>query len=66
MKCRFVDASIFTLHKLTVSQNSMGKASFTMDMWSYPNKTPFMAIMAHWIEATIQETPQGPQHILKL
>jgi len=25
-----------------------------------------MAVTAHWIEATTQETPHGPQHILKL
>jgi hypothetical protein len=52
--------------KLTVLQNSMGKISFTTDMWSDPNKTPFMAVTAHWIEATMQETAHGPQHILKL
>jgi hypothetical protein len=54
------------LYKLTLSQNSMGKISFTTDMWSDPNKTPFMAVTAHWIEATPQETSHGPQHILKL
>jgi hypothetical protein len=37
-----------------------------MDMWSDPNKTPFMAVTAHWIEGTTQETSHGPQHILKL
>jgi hypothetical protein len=25
-----------------------------------------MAVTAHWIESTIQDTPHGPQHILKL
>ena len=48
------------------TQESLGKVSFTMDMWSDPNKSPFMAVTAHWIEATTQETPHGPQHILKL
>jgi len=54
------------LNKLTISQNSMGKISFTTDMWSDPNKTPFMAVTAHWIEATTQETSHGRQYILKL
>jgi hypothetical protein len=44
----------------------LGKVSFTTDMWSDPNKTPFMAVTAHWIEAATQETPHGLQHILKL
>ena len=66
-KCRFVNnAFIFVLDKLTVSQNSMGKISFTTDMWSDPNKTRFMAVTAHWIEATTQETSHGRQYILKL
>lgn len=34
-------------------------------MWSDPNKTPFMAVTAHWIETT-QGTSHSPQHILKL
>ena len=37
-----------------------------MDMWSDTNLTPFMAVTAHWIETTTVQTPQGPQHILKL
>ena len=37
-----------------------------MDMWSDTNLTPFMAVTAHWIEMTTVQTPQGPQHILKL
>lgn len=45
---------------------SIGKISVTMDMWSDTNLTPFMAVTAHWIETTIIQTPQGPQHILKL
>ena len=35
-------------------------------MWSHTNLTPFMAVTAHWIETTTVQTPQGPQHILKL
>lgn len=37
-----------------------------MDMWSDTNLSPFMAVTAHWIEATTQQTSMGPQHILKL
>lgn len=37
-----------------------------MDMWSDTNLSPFMAVMAHWIESTTQQTSSGPQHILKL
>ena len=37
-----------------------------MDMWSDTNLTPFMAVTAHWIKTTTVQTPQGPQHILKL
>jgi hypothetical protein len=44
----------------------MGKISFTVDMWTDPNLTPFMAVTAHWIESKVQQTTQGPQHILKL
>ncbi|KAJ7595849.1 hypothetical protein C8J56DRAFT_775322, partial [Mycena floridula] len=29
---------------------SLGKISFTMDLWTDPNLVPFMAITAHWIE----------------
>jgi hypothetical protein len=47
-------------------QHSLGKISFTMDMWSDPNRSPFMAITAHWIQSRTEETPSGPQHILKL
>lgn len=35
-------------------------------MWTDSNLTPFMAVTAHWIESSIQQTPDGPQHILKL
>jgi hypothetical protein len=35
-------------------------------MWTDPNRSPFMAITAHWIQAHTEETSSGPQHILKL
>jgi hypothetical protein len=28
----------------------MGKISFTMDMWTDLDKTPYMAVTAHWLE----------------
>ena len=33
-------------------QKSLGKISFTTDVWSDTNQTPFMAITAHWVAAT--------------
>ncbi|KAH7904018.1 hypothetical protein BJ138DRAFT_969441, partial [Hygrophoropsis aurantiaca] len=30
-------------------QNSIGKISFTTDLWSDINLSPFMAVTAHWI-----------------
>lgn len=47
-------------------QASIGKISLTTDLWSDPNLTPFMAVTAHWIQATIISTPQGSQYLLKL
>jgi hypothetical protein len=38
----------------------------TMDMWSDPNLTPFMAVTAHWIEGVTEDTANGPQLTLKL
>lgn len=35
-------------------------------MWTDSNLTPFMAVTAHWIESSTRQTPEGPQHILKL
>ena len=37
-----------------------------MDVWSDPNLRPFMAVTAHWIELTPQQTPKGVQHKLTL
>ena len=44
----------------------MGKISLTMDMWSDPNLTPFMAVTAHWIEGKTEETVNGPKLVLNL
>jgi hypothetical protein len=37
-----------------------------MDMWSDPNREPFMAVTAHWIETKAQPTVAGSQHSLNL
>jgi hypothetical protein len=37
-----------------------------MDLWSDPNLTPYMAVMAHWLEATLIQTDKGPRYKLKL
>ena len=47
-------------------QQCLGKISFTTDLWSDPNLSPFMAVTAHWIETTTIQTADGPQYILKL
>ena len=44
----------------------MGKISFTTDGWSDPNQTSFMAVTAHWIEATDEKTPSGVKKKLRL
>ena len=44
----------------------MGKISFTTDMWSDPNRSPYMAITAHWIEGITENTVNGPKLMLKL
>ena len=46
---------------LTHFQKSVRKISFTMDMWSDPSLTPFMAVTAHWVEAATENTTTGPQ-----
>jgi hypothetical protein len=50
----------------STQQKSIGKISFTMDIWTDTNLSPFMAVTAHWIEATMEDTPNGLQKILKL
>ena len=44
----------------------MGRISFTLDMWSDPNRTPYMAVTAHWIEGVKEDTAHGPKLMLKL
>lgn len=51
---------------LIAYQGAMGKISMTMDLWSDPNLSPFMAVTAHWIEAKPISTPNGPQFELTL
>ncbi|KZT04769.1 uncharacterized protein LAESUDRAFT_657303, partial [Laetiporus sulphureus 93-53] len=47
-------------------KESLGKISFTTDLWSDPDLAPFMAVTAHWIQALMVETSAGPKHVLKL
>ena len=44
----------------------MGKISFTTDGWSDPNQTSFMAVTAHWIEATDEKISTGVKKKLRL
>jgi hypothetical protein len=37
-----------------------------MDIWTDTNLSPFMVVTAHWIEVTMEDTPNGLQKILKL
>jgi hypothetical protein len=37
-----------------------------MDMWSDPNLSPFMAVTAHWIQSTTEDTTEGPKLKLSL
>ncbi|KAJ7831395.1 hypothetical protein B0H14DRAFT_3464096 [Mycena olivaceomarginata] len=39
---------------------AIGMISTTMDLWSDRNKTPFMAVTCHWLQATLIDTPAGP------
>lgn len=56
-----------SLHLLLLNwQKSLGKISYTMDLWSDPNLTPFMAVTAHWIDTKKIQTPEGLQHRLNL
>jgi hypothetical protein len=39
-------------------KNTLGKVSFTTDLWTDPNMSPFMTVTAHWItRATHQSLP---------
>jgi hypothetical protein len=40
----------------------MGKISFTMDMWSDPDRKSYMAVTAHWIEHQALQVSQTLQH----
>jgi len=44
----------------------MGLISFTTDVWSDPNLTPYMAVTAHWIQSVVEDTPSGPKQQLRL
>ena len=44
----------------------LGKISVTTDLWTDPNLSPFMVVMAHWIETKVTQTPEGLQYELKL
>jgi hypothetical protein len=44
----------------------VGKISFTTDRWSDPDQTLFIAVTAHWIEATDKKTPTGVKRKLQL
>ena len=44
----------------------MGKISNTMDVWTDPNRSPFMAVTAHWIQAIKENTHLGPRYVLRL
>lgn len=37
-----------------------------MDLWTDKQKKPFMAVTTHWLQATLVDTPAGPQYTLKL
>ena len=37
-----------------------------MDLWSDPNRVPYMAVTSHWIEGITKETVDGPRLFLKL
>ena len=38
----------------------------TTDLWTDPDQNPYMAVTAHWIEAVVVDTPNGPHYSLKL
>ncbi|KAJ3518939.1 hypothetical protein NMY22_g13434 [Coprinellus aureogranulatus] len=49
-----------------VETYALGKVSATMDMWSDPNLTPYMAVTIHWMEGKTKQTPSGPQYEVRL
>jgi hypothetical protein len=44
----------------------MGKISFTMDMWSDPDRKAYMAVTAHWLERQPLQVAQTLQHRINL
>jgi len=55
------------MRKLMHLQKSLGKISFTADVWTDTNRKPFMGVTAHWIEAQpqAQKNAQRPQLALR-
>ena len=44
----------------------MGKVSFTMDMWSDPDRKAYMAVTAHWIERQALQVSDTLQQSIRL
>jgi hypothetical protein len=44
-----------------IQKNSLGKVSFTTDMWSDPDLKPYMAVTAHWLENV--QSPGGERRL---
>jgi hypothetical protein len=40
-------------------KESLGRVSFTSDIWTDTNLSPFMAVTAHWIKGDVQHTTNG-------
>jgi hypothetical protein len=47
---------IIYYRNLSIIQSSVGKISCTTDTWTDPQHTSFMAVTAHWIQATTTNT----------
>ena len=47
-------------------QTALGLISKTMDLWSDPNHTPYMAVTSHWIQGINKGTINGTRLTLKL
>jgi hypothetical protein len=48
------------------TKGSLGKISFTTDVWSDANLAPFMGVTAHWIQAVPSDNSNGEEYGLKL
>jgi len=44
----------------------LGKISFTTDIWSDPDRKPYMAVIAHWMERQPLQVSQTLQHRISL